>query len=144
MDYNSHIAANLVDYFIKYFVVKFNGICDITRKTRSDKILEPKCKLCSFETNNNANMLVHVLTKHSTPERRKKEFKFYCEKCDFGTFTQLEVCEIFNCSARSLMRWVSKYQNDDGSIERYNRTPVAYKVTKEHVKFSRRFKCLKV
>ena len=49
--------------------------------------------------------------------------------------TQLEVCEIFNCSARSLMRWVSKYQDEEGSIERYNRTPVAYKVAKEHVKF---------
>lgn len=62
---------------------------DITRKPRSDKVLEPKCKLCSFETNNTANMLVHTLTKHSTPERRKKEFKFYCDKCDFGTFTQI-------------------------------------------------------
>jgi transposase len=47
---------------------------------------------------------------------------------------QLEVCEIFNCSARSLMRWVSKYEND-GSVERYNRVPIAYKVSKEHVKF---------
>ena len=42
---------------------------------------------------------------------------------------QLEICEIFNCSARSLMRWVSKYE-DNGSIQRYNRTPVAYKVSK--------------
>lgn len=63
---------------------KNNGV-----QTRSDKILEPKCKSCSFETNNSANMLVHVLTKHSTPERRKKEFKFYCPVCDFGTFTQI-------------------------------------------------------
>jgi len=47
---------------------------------------------------------------------------------------QLEICEIFNCSARSLMRWVAKYE-DNGSIKRYNRTPVAYKVSREHVKF---------
>jgi hypothetical protein len=32
---------------------------------------------------------LHILTKHSGPERRKKEFKYYCEKCDFGTFTQI-------------------------------------------------------
>ena len=62
---------------------------DIPRKSRSDKVLEPKCKLCPFETKNSANMLTHILTKHSDPERRKKEFKYYCEKCDFGTFTQI-------------------------------------------------------
>jgi hypothetical protein len=32
------------------------------------------------------------------------------------------------------MRWVSKYEND-GSVQRYIRTPVAYKVSKEHIKF---------
>lgn len=63
---------------------KNNGI-----QTRSDKFLDNKCKLCPFEANNSTNMLVHILTKHSTPERRKKEFKYYCDKCDFGTFTQI-------------------------------------------------------
>ncbi len=48
--------------------------------------------------------------------------------------TQMEVCEIFNCSARSLMRWVSKYENN-GLVERNNRHSVAYKVSKEHVRF---------
>jgi transposase-like protein len=45
--------------------------------------------------------------------------------------TQEEVCEIFGCSSRSLMRWVVRYENN-GSIERKNRKPVAYKVKKEH------------
>lgn len=63
---------------------KNNGV-----QTRSDKVLEPKCKLCSFESNNLTNMTVHILTKHSTSEQRKKGFKYYCEKCDFGTFTQI-------------------------------------------------------
>ena len=62
---------------------------EIKRKTRSDKMLESKCKLCIFEAKNSANMLVHILTKHSNPERRKKEFKYYCEKCDSGTFTKI-------------------------------------------------------
>jgi transposase len=48
--------------------------------------------------------------------------------------TQEEVCEIFGCSSRSLMRWVERYENT-GSIERKNRKPVAYKVKKEHLKF---------
>ena len=48
--------------------------------------------------------------------------------------TQEEVCQIFNCSRRSLMRWVQKYQNE-GKITGYERTPKAYKVSKEHVSF---------
>ena len=31
--------------------------------------------------------------------------------------TQEEVCQIFNCSRRSLMRWVQKYKNEGASEE---------------------------
>jgi transposase len=48
--------------------------------------------------------------------------------------TQEEVCKIFKCSRRSLMRWVKKYKND-GQITGYERTPKAYKVSKIHVSF---------
>jgi transposase len=48
--------------------------------------------------------------------------------------SQLEVCRIFKCTPRSLMRWVNKY-NNEGEIKRNNRKPIAYKVSKEHVKF---------
>ena len=48
--------------------------------------------------------------------------------------TQEEVCKIFKCSARSLLRWVDKY-NENGEIKRHNRKPVAYKVHKDQVKF---------
>lgn len=63
---------------------KNNGI-----QSRSDKVLENKCKLCNFEAKNSSNVLVHILTKHSTPKERKEQFKYYCEKCDFGTFTEI-------------------------------------------------------
>lgn len=43
--------------------------------------------------------------------------------------TQEEVCKIFKCSPRSLMRWVDKYKKD-GEITGYNRIPKAYKVHK--------------
>ena len=33
--------------------------------------------------------------------------------------SQEEICKIFKCSPRSLMRWVEKY-NNDGEIKRYN------------------------
>lgn len=48
--------------------------------------------------------------------------------------TQEEVCKIFKCSRRSLMRWVKKYKKY-GKITGYERTPKAYKVHKEHVEF---------
>ena len=48
--------------------------------------------------------------------------------------TQEEVCKIFKCSPRSLMRWVERYKND-GNVDIHYRKPVAYKVKKEYVKF---------
>jgi transposase len=48
--------------------------------------------------------------------------------------SQEEVCKIFKCSARSLMRWVDKYKKD-GEIKRHNRMPVAYKIDKNEVKY---------
>lgn len=49
--------------------------------------------------------------------------------------SQEEICKIFKCSPRSLMRWVEKY-NNDGEIKRYNKKPVAYKITKNQVKYA--------
>jgi transposase len=48
--------------------------------------------------------------------------------------TQEEICKIFKCSRRSLMRWVEKYKKD-GEIAGYKRKPKAYKIYKEHVDF---------
>jgi len=48
--------------------------------------------------------------------------------------SQQEVCRIFKCSARSLMRWVEKY-NKTGEIERHNRKPIAYKINQQEVKY---------
>ena len=48
--------------------------------------------------------------------------------------TQDEVCKIFKCSPRSLMRWVERYKKD-GNVDIHYRKPVAYKVKKEYVKF---------
>jgi transposase len=48
--------------------------------------------------------------------------------------TQDEVCKIFKCSPRSLMRWVERYKKD-GNVDIHYRKPFAYKVKKEYVKF---------
>lgn len=48
--------------------------------------------------------------------------------------TQEEVCKIFKCNPRSLMRWVERYKKD-GNVDIHYRKPIAYKVKKEYVEF---------
>jgi transposase len=48
--------------------------------------------------------------------------------------TQEEICKIFNCSARSLMRWVERY-NKENNVKRHSKKSISYKITNEHVKF---------
>jgi len=71
-----------------------------------------------------------MTSKHKSEDYKKSAVEYYL----VSDKSQLEVCEIFKCSARSLMRWVDKYEKE-GEIKRQNRKPVAYKVRKEHVKF---------
>jgi transposase len=71
-----------------------------------------------------------MTSKHKSEDYKKSAVEYYL----VGDKSQLEVCEIFKCSARSLMRWVDKYEKE-GEIKRQKRKPVAYKVRKEHVKF---------
>lgn len=51
-----------------------------------------------------------------------------------GENTQTEICSIFGCSRRSLMRWVEKYQNEN-TVSRKSKDNKRYKVKDEHVKF---------
>ena len=71
-----------------------------------------------------------MTSKHKSEDYKKSAVEYYL----VGDKSQLEVCEIFKCSARSLMRWIDKYEKE-GEIKRQNRKPIAYKVRKEHVKF---------
>ena len=71
-----------------------------------------------------------MTTKHKSEDYKISTVEYYL----VGDNTQLDVCKIFKCSVRSLMRWVEKYENDE-EIKRNNRKAIAYKVHKEHVKF---------
>ena len=55
----------------------------------SVKKYSPQCEFCNYYSNNSTNMKVHKLTKHSTPEERKKSFTYYCDSCDFGTLIKI-------------------------------------------------------
>lgn len=70
------------------------------------------------------------MVKHKSEDYKLAIVKYYLNNND----TQENVCKIFKCSVRSLLRWVERYK-DEEEIKRHNRIPIAYKVSKEHVKF---------
>jgi len=57
------------------------------RKKRSDCKEPYKCEECEYETKNKTTFKQHVLNEHADLKTRKKEFKYYCKHCDFGTFS---------------------------------------------------------
>ncbi len=71
------------------------------------------------------------MSKHKSEDLKISAVEYYLD----SNKTQEEVCNIFKCSVRSLMRWVERYENED-SIKRHNRESISYKVKKEHVKFA--------
>ena len=70
------------------------------------------------------------MTHHKSSDYKERAVQYYLVEDN----SQTEVCNIFQCSRRSLMRWVEQYKQQ-GKVERQNRTPVAYKVKKEYIKF---------
>lgn len=69
------------------------------------------------------------------PDHKSEDYKLSAVQYYLVSYeTQNGVCEIFQCSPRSLMRWVQTY-TQTGSIERQEKTPIAYKVRKEHVRY---------
>ena len=62
---------------------------------------------------------------HKSEDFKLSAVKYYLEHSN----NQIQTCEIFGCSVRSLMRWVDKYNNTD-EIKRKTRKYIAYKVKK--------------
>ena len=59
------------------------------RKPRSDKVADNyKCDKCNYITTAKLNLKTHVLNNHSSKDEKKSGFKHYCDKCDFGVFTE--------------------------------------------------------
>ena len=66
--------------------------------------------------------------------RKSKDYKLTAVNYYLVEDKTQEVCKIFKCSRRSLMRWVERYKKD-GDVDIHYRKPVAYKVKKEYVNF---------
>ena len=45
-----------------------------------------------------------------------------------------KTCAIFNCSNRSLKRWIDRF-NETGNVDNKNRKEGSYKIRQRHVKF---------
>ena len=69
------------------------------------------------------------MNKHFSSDLKLKAVKHYNK-----IKNNKKIFEIFECSHRSLKRWVEKY-NKDENINRKERTKGAYKITKNHVQF---------
>ena len=64
------------------------------------------------------------------PKNKSEDFKMSAvEYYLTEDVSQEQVCKIFKCSPRSLMRWVERYKKD-GNVDIHYRKPVAYKVKK--------------
>lgn len=57
------------------------------RKVRSDKKGPVECSECGHKSKTVHEARLHKLNNHSTLDERKTKFKYYCEVCNYGTFT---------------------------------------------------------
>lgn len=55
------------------------------KKRRSDYKEPFKCEHCTYTTKNKTTLKLHTLNTHADKETRKKEYTYYCDKCDVGT-----------------------------------------------------------
>jgi transposase len=68
------------------------------------------------------------MPEHKSNDYKQSAVEYYL----FSDESQEGTCEIFQCSPRSLMRWVEKYQSN-GTTKRKQRLYKAYKVKQEYV-----------
>ncbi len=69
------------------------------------------------------------MIKQSSTDLKLKAVKYYKKVNNYT-----KVCNIFECSERSLKRWVEKY-NKDKNVDRKPRKEGSYKININHIKF---------
>lgn len=68
------------------------------------------------------------------PSHKSEDYKITAVKYHLDNESSfVNTCKIFNCSERSLKRWIEKYKTQH-NITRNNRSHVSYKITQEQVK----------
>jgi len=69
------------------------------------------------------------MTKQFTPDLKLKAVNYYHKINNY-----VKVCEIFECSERSLKRWVERYDKNK-NVNRKTRKLGSYKLEKQHIQF---------
>ena len=69
------------------------------------------------------------MSKQFSSDLKMKAVKYYHKVDNYS-----KVCKIFECSERSLKRWVEKYEINK-TLERKKREEGSYKIKKEHIQF---------
>jgi transposase len=71
------------------------------------------------------------MSKHKSTDYKLTAVKYYLK----GNSSLDNVCHIFNCSKKSLYRWVKRYKLIK-TLQRQNRKPISYKITKQQLKYA--------
>ena len=71
------------------------------------------------------------MSKHKSTDYKLTAVKYYLN----GKSSLNEVCNIFNCSPKSLYRWVKRYKVIK-TLQRQNRKHISYKITKQQLKYA--------
>ena len=69
------------------------------------------------------------MSKQFSSDLKLKAVKYYYKVNNYS-----KVCEIFECSERSLKRWIERYEKYN-TVDRIPRKEGSYKIKKEHIKF---------
>ena len=69
------------------------------------------------------------MTKQFTPDLKLKAVNYYNQINNY-----VQVCKIFECSERSLKRWVERYETKK-NVDRKTRKLGSYKLEKQHIQF---------
>jgi transposase len=69
------------------------------------------------------------MTKQFTPDLKLKAVQYYQKINNY-----VNVCEVFECSERSLKRWVERYDKTK-NVDRKTRKLGSYKLEKQHIQF---------
>lgn len=76
-----------------------------------------------------SKLIIYVMNKQSSTDLKLKAVKYYKKIQNY-----VNVCKIFECSERSLKRWVERFETT-GSVKRKDRIKGSYKITNGHINF---------
>jgi transposase len=69
------------------------------------------------------------MVSQASSDLKLKAVKYYYKVNNYS-----KVCKIFECSERSLKRWIEQYERNN-NVDRKSRKLGSYKIKKEHIKF---------